>query len=63
MSQPTSTVGGEYGEIRASIDVARLDRYIEERVPAVKAPVRVKQFKVSPAAMLREPRADGADHG
>ena len=39
-------IGGEYGEIRASIDVESLNRYFEKHVPAIKTPVEVKQFKV-----------------
>jgi hypothetical protein len=39
-------VGGEYGDIRANIDVHRLNTYIAAHVPAVKAPVSIKQFKV-----------------
>ena len=40
-------IGGEIGEVRANIDVASLNAYIEKHVPAVRAPVAVKQFKVS----------------
>lgn len=39
-------VGGEYGEIRATIDITRLNQYLERHVPAVSQPVDVKQFKV-----------------
>lgn len=39
-------IGGEIGEVRANIDVARLNGYLAEKVPTVKAPVQVKQFKV-----------------
>lgn len=45
MSEPKK-IGGEIGEVRASIDVANLDAYIEKHVPAIRAPVTVKQFKV-----------------
>ena len=44
--QQKKKIGGEYGEIRANIDVDRLNEWLKERVPAVKAPVAVKQFKV-----------------
>ncbi|EIN06542.1 kinase-like protein [Punctularia strigosozonata HHB-11173 SS5] len=44
MSSPRK-VGGEYGEIRANIDIARLNQYLERHVPAVSQPVDVKQFK------------------
>jgi hypothetical protein len=40
-------IGGEIGEVRATIDVASLNAYIEKHVPAIRAPVTVKQFKVS----------------
>lgn len=45
MSAPQK-IGGEIGEVRASIDVASLNAYIEKHVPAIRAPVSVKQFKV-----------------
>ncbi|GJE91381.1 phosphotransferase family protein [Phanerochaete sordida] len=45
MSAPPKKIGGEVGEVRASIDVAKLNAYIEAHVPAIKAPVTVKQFK------------------
>ncbi|VDC05079.1 unnamed protein product [Peniophora sp. CBMAI 1063] len=38
-------VGGEVGEVRANIDVDRLNAYLKKSVPAVRAPVAVKQFK------------------
>lgn len=44
---PTKTVGGEYGEIRANIDVDKLNVYLSKHVKSVQAPVEVKQFKVS----------------
>lgn len=40
-------IGGEYGEIRANIDIGKLNAYIDKYVSVVKAPVDVKQFKVS----------------
>lgn len=39
-------VGGEVGEVRANIDVESLNAYLKRSVPAVCAPVAVKQFKV-----------------
>lgn len=51
----TKKIGGEFGEVRANIDVDKLNKYFEEKVPSVKAPVEVKQFKVSPLdARLKE---------
>jgi hypothetical protein len=40
-------IGGEYGEIRANIDVNNLNAYLNKHTPSIKAPVDVKQFKVS----------------
>ncbi|KAI0050802.1 protein kinase subdomain-containing protein PKL/CAK/ACAD [Auriscalpium vulgare] len=44
-SKQPKKVGGEVGEVRANIDVAQLNAYLARHVPAVKAPVSVKQFK------------------
>ncbi|KIJ24019.1 hypothetical protein M422DRAFT_39324 [Sphaerobolus stellatus SS14] len=38
-------VGGEYGEIRANIDIEKLNAYLVSSVPAIATPVTVKQFK------------------
>ena len=48
MSKPTTgqKIGGEYGNVRAAIDVQKLNAYIEVWVPEVAAPVTVNQFKV-----------------
>lgn len=46
MPSSSPRIGGEYGKIRANIDIARLNAYLAQRSPAVKAPVDVKQFKV-----------------
>ncbi|TFK23135.1 APH-domain-containing protein [Coprinopsis marcescibilis] len=43
-SQPKK-VGGEYGEIRANIDIDDLNVYLKQFTPAIKTPVDVKQFK------------------
>ncbi|KAL4248300.1 Acyl-CoA dehydrogenase 10-like protein [Abortiporus biennis] len=45
MSTPPRKIGGEYGEIRANIDVDKLNTYLDKHVQAIKAPVEVKQFK------------------
>ncbi|KAF9529729.1 protein kinase subdomain-containing protein PKL/CAK/ACAD [Crepidotus variabilis] len=42
---PQKKVGGEYGEVRASIDVEKLDAYLAKHTPGIKTPVDVKQFK------------------
>lgn len=39
-------IGGEYGEIRANIDVDKLNTYLSRHVKVVRTPVEVKQFKV-----------------
>jgi len=41
----TKKIGGEYGEIRANIDISSLNAYLAKHVPAVRVPVDVKQFK------------------
>ena len=50
MSKPTTEekIGGEYGDVRAAIDLQRLNTYLKARLPEVAAPVTVKQFKVCP---------------
>ncbi|KAG9081605.1 hypothetical protein FS749_007544 [Ceratobasidium sp. UAMH 11750] len=40
-----SKIGGEYGEVRARIDVQALNNYLEQHAKEVKTPVEVKQFK------------------
>ncbi|KAJ7647726.1 kinase-like domain-containing protein [Roridomyces roridus] len=39
-------VGGEFGEVRANIDVQSLTTYLLKNVKALKGPIDVKQFKV-----------------
>ncbi len=39
-------IGGEYGEVRATIDVDRLNGFFARHVPAIKVPIDVQQFKV-----------------
>ena len=46
--KPLGPAGGEYGEIRASIDQVKLDAYLAKSVPAVTVPITIKQFKVRP---------------
>ena len=50
---PPKKVGGEIGEVRSAIDIEKLNAYIEAQVPAIKAPVAVKQFKVRYTLGLR----------
>jgi len=51
MSNPKK-VGGEYGEIRAPIDIQKLNAYLETHVPVVRTPVDVKQFKFGQVCIL-----------
>ena len=43
---PTEKIGGEFGDVRATIDIEKLNAYLQAHVPQVTAPVTVKQFKV-----------------
>ncbi len=43
---PPKPTGGDYGEVRASIDQVKLNAYLARSVPVVTVPVTVKQFKV-----------------
>lgn len=45
MSTPAK-IGGEYGPVRANIDIEKLNAYLAGHVKTVHAPVDVKQFKV-----------------
>jgi hypothetical protein len=40
-------IGGEFGEVRANIDVETLSKYLLKHVKALRGPIDVKQFKVS----------------
>ncbi|KAL4064255.1 kinase-like domain-containing protein [Scleroderma yunnanense] len=42
---PSKRIGGEYGAVRASFDVDKLNTYLKRHVSAVTPPVVVKQFK------------------
>ncbi|CAL1711401.1 unnamed protein product [Somion occarium] len=53
----TPKIGGEYGEIRANIDVDKLNAYIDRHVDAVAAPVAVKQFKSNPTYFLTDAKS------
>jgi hypothetical protein len=47
MAKPTAEkIGGELGDVRAAINIERLNAYLEAHVPEIAAPVTVKQFKV-----------------
>jgi hypothetical protein len=45
MAHRAQKVGGEYGDIRANIDVKQLDIYLQEHLEGYKSPLTVKQFK------------------
>ena len=45
---PPRPTGGEYGEVRASIDQVKLNAYLAKSVPALTVPITIKQFKVRP---------------
>jgi len=38
-------IGGEYGDVRANIDVEKLNAYLVKNVKSLKGPIDVKQFK------------------
>ncbi|KAF5380575.1 hypothetical protein D9615_004657 [Tricholomella constricta] len=44
-SSAPKKIGGEYGDVRANIDVANLNAYLSQHAPGIKTPVDVKQFK------------------
>ena len=46
MPDEPKKIGGDYGEVRANIDVAALNTYLARNAPRIRAPVDVKQFKV-----------------
>ncbi|KAG0708611.1 kinase-like domain-containing protein [Suillus ampliporus] len=39
------SIGGEYGAIRANVDIQKLNTYLKTHVPVVATPVQVQQFK------------------
>ena len=45
-SSTAKRIGGEYGNVRATIDVERLNAFFKKHVGEIKTPVDVKQFKV-----------------
>ncbi|KIJ15582.1 hypothetical protein PAXINDRAFT_11702 [Paxillus involutus ATCC 200175] len=51
-SNSSKRVGGEYGAIRANLDVHKLNTYIKAHVPVVSAPVQVQQFKFGQVCLL-----------
>ena len=46
MNSTPGKIGGEYGPVRANIDLERLESYLKANVKVIKTPVDVKQFKV-----------------
>ncbi|KAJ8076697.1 hypothetical protein PM082_001120 [Marasmius tenuissimus] len=53
MSQPKK-VGGEYGDVRANINVPSLVKYLEKHLPIMNMPIEVKQFKSNPTYFLTD---------
>jgi hypothetical protein len=47
MTSGPQKIGGEYGEIRATINIDNLNDYLSKHTPSIKAPIDIKQFKVS----------------
>lgn len=47
-------IGGEYGEVRASVDIGNLNAYLSKYMPSIKAPIDIKQFKVSQKTCSQE---------
>lgn len=45
-NQQPKKIGGEYGDVRANIDVEKLNAYLVKNVQVMCAPIDVKQFKV-----------------
>lgn len=54
VSSKPQKVGGEYGEVRASIDIDRLNAYLERNVKAIVVPISVKQFKVCSSSYISD---------
>lgn len=54
---PPKKVGGEVGDVRANIDQDKLNEYLQAHVPAVRAPVSIKQFKVNTSDPARKMQA------
>ena len=50
----TRPAGGEYGDVRASIDNVKLNAYLANSAPAVTVPVTIKQFKVRPFDTVKD---------
>ncbi|KAF7328911.1 Acyl-CoA dehydrogenase family member 11 [Mycena venus] len=46
MSSDNKKIGGEFGEVRANIDVEALTTYLLKNVKTLRGPIDVKQFKV-----------------
>jgi hypothetical protein len=47
MSSDNKIIGGEFGQVRANIDVETLTGYLLKNVETLRGPIDVKQFKVS----------------
>ncbi|KAG1737895.1 kinase-like domain-containing protein [Suillus paluster] len=47
-------IGGEYGAIRANVDIQKLNTYLKTHVSVIAAPVEVQQFKSNPTYFLTD---------
>ncbi|CDO68835.1 hypothetical protein BN946_scf184805.g44 [Trametes cinnabarina] len=54
MSFTAKKIGGDYGEVRASIDTGKLNAYCAAAIPTIKTPVDIKQFKASVAFSISQ---------
>jgi hypothetical protein len=59
---PPRPAGGEYGDIRARIDEAKLNTYLANNAPAVAVPVTIKQFKVRRLILQHSPAFNELSH-
>ncbi|KAJ7594875.1 kinase-like domain-containing protein [Mycena floridula] len=54
MSNGDQKIGGEFGAVRADIDVQKLESYLSENLEGLKTPLDVKQFKSNPTYFLTD---------
>lgn len=55
-------IGGDFGAIRADIDIGKLNTYLKAHVPVVSAPVQVQQFKVRLSPLFETLQVDWQDN-
>ncbi|KAJ7864620.1 kinase-like domain-containing protein [Mycena olivaceomarginata] len=54
MSSDNKVIGGEFGEVRANINVETLTGYLLKNVETLRGPIDVKQFKSNPTYFLTD---------